>query len=35
MLNSAGSRSDRGVTPPTPDFDGKLVFVTVADEQAP
>lgn len=35
MLNSAGSRSDRGVTPPAPDFDGKLVFVTVADEQAP
>jgi hypothetical protein len=32
MLNSAGSRSDRGVTPPTSDFDGKLVFVTVADE---
>jgi hypothetical protein len=34
MLSSAGSRSDRGVTPPAPDFDGKLTFVTVADDQA-
>ena len=32
MLNSAGSRSDRGVTPAAPDFDGKLIFVTVTDE---
>lgn len=32
MLNSAGSRSDHGVTRPAPDFDGQLVFVTVADE---
>ncbi|HEY2237952.1 MAG TPA: hypothetical protein VGI21_04135 [Streptosporangiaceae bacterium] len=32
VLNCAGSRSDRGLTPPAPDLDGKLIFVTVADQ---
>ena len=34
MLNSAGSRGDRGLTPRAPDFDGQLIFVTVSEEQA-
>jgi hypothetical protein len=32
MLDSAGSRSDRCVTPQAPDFDGKLSFVAVTGE---
>ncbi len=32
ILSSAGSRSDRGVTPEAPDYDGKLIFVAVTAE---